>query len=61
MEVTFEVASETEQLLRAMLKSEFEIASALDWEDHPVVHEVKLQFELVPAGAAKPSTEGPSA
>lgn len=61
VDVTVEVAHEAEQLLRAMLKSEFAIAEELPWEKQPRIQGMRLVFKLVPAtetpdsGAATPA------
>lgn len=52
VDVTLEVAHEAEQLLRAMLKSEFSIAEELPWEKQPRIQGMRLVFKLVPADPA---------
>ena len=49
--VTVEVAHEAEQLIRAMLKTEFSIAEDLPWEKHPRIQGMRLVFKLGPADA----------
>jgi hypothetical protein len=48
-EVTFEVASDAEQLLRSMLKSVFDLENEFAWETQPVIHQIKLHFALTRA------------
>lgn len=50
--MTFDVASDAEQLLRVMLKSDFEVGQELAWEAVPVIHEIRAHFALVAANAA---------
>lgn len=52
VDVTFDVASDAEQLLRVMLKSDFEVGQELAWEAVPVVHEIRAHFALVAANVA---------
>lgn len=49
VDVTLEVGHEAEKLLRAMLKSDFDVTDELPWEKEPAVHGMRLTFTLVPA------------
>lgn len=59
VDVTFDVASDAEQLLRAMLKTDFGVEQDLAWESVLVVHEIKTHFALVAANAAPPQAPAP--
>src|SRR5207247_2635310 len=58
VEVTLEIAREAEQLLRAMLKTDFELTEQLPWEKQPLVYGMRLGFALVPADKV-PGSPGP--